>query len=98
MSEDIKSEFDKLLSGIEKRDLFVMMEDAGWQAFKKLHEEVTEDWTSQITNADYRSVGDDKTIKDLIHRQGMMRGVNLFIQYVEHKKLKYEKDLLTEKK
>lgn len=100
MSEEVK-DFEKVFDAYKRRDLFLMMDDPGWEVMKELQKEVAKDWVSKITSTDYRSVNDDKTIKDLIFRQGMIRGVEMFFNYVEQKKQKHKKeteDLLTSEK
>ena len=66
--------------------LYEMMDSPGWQSIKKVNNAVKEDWIQQTVDFDMTSKTDDEMLRILRHRQGQIKGVTLFLNYLEKKK------------
>jgi hypothetical protein len=83
---------ENLLLEPELVALRMSLNDPGWEAQKKLAKAIREDWADKVTRIDYRNVQDDVTIKDLIYKQGMLYGIDMFIAYLQAKHDKWKKE------
>lgn len=75
----------KLLKAPEIVALQMWLNEPGFEAAKKLKNAMREDWADQITRIDYRAIQDETIVKDMIFKQGMLHGIDLFIGYLQKK-------------
>ena len=83
---------EKLLKAPEVAALHQFLREPGWEAIKKLSQALRDDWAEQITRIDYRLIQDETIIKDMIFKQGMLHGIDLFVGYLQKKHEKWEEE------
>lgn len=76
---------DKLLKAPEINALKQFLAEPGFEAQKKLAIALRDDWADQITRIDYRVIQDERIVKDMIFKQGMLHGIDLFMGYLQKK-------------
>ncbi len=86
MGDHNDKSIENILSADELTMLFEMMTHPGWSVMKKMDKAMREDWIEQASNADMSDKTDDEMIRVLRHRQGQIKGMSLFMSYLEKKK------------
>lgn len=81
---------DGLLDKRQQADLLMFLKDGSWEAVEKIAQAMQADWKEQTMKVDYRSVQDDTAVKDLISRQGMIRGIDALLFYLRRWREKTE--------
>lgn len=76
---------EKILSADELMVLYEMMSHPGWGVLKKVDKAMKEDWVEQTANYDMSGKTDEEMMRKMRHRQGQIKGVSLFIGFLEKK-------------
>ena len=89
-TEDKK--IDAILTKQEQKDLLYLLKDSSWESVGKIAKVMQDDWTDQTMKVDYRTLTDDVAVKDLISKQGMIRGIDSLFFYLKRWRERIEKE------
>lgn len=84
-----EKKLENLLKQPEIIALQMWLREPGFEAAKKLAVALRNDWADQITRVDYRFLQDETFMKDMIFKQGMLHGIDLFMGYLQKKNDKW---------
>jgi len=84
---------ESILSPDEMRILFEFIGSDAFIILDKVNFQVQKDWVEQTAMLDVSQLDDQKMLSMLRQRNGMIKGVSMFLAYLQRKKSKVKKEV-----
>jgi hypothetical protein len=81
-----KKSLDSIIGKENLRYLFDLIDHPGWQSLREINQAIKEDWIEQTSNLDLSIKTDEEMLRIVRARHGMIKGVDLFLTYLEKKR------------
>ena len=88
---------ESILSPDEMEILLDFVSSDAFRIVNKLNFHIQRDWVEQTAMLDVSQLDDQKMLSTLRQRNGMIKGVSMFLAYLQKKKNKAEKDVSRKK-
>lgn len=88
---------ESILSPEEMRILLEFVDSDAFIVVTKVNFHVQKDWVEQTAMLDVSQLDDQKMLSMLRQRNGMIKGVSMFLAYLQRKKNKVQKDVSRKK-
>ena len=84
---------ESILSPDEMRILLEFIDSDAFRVLDKVNFQVQKDWVEQTAMLDVSQLDDQKMLSMLRQRNGMIKGVSMFLAYLQRKKSKVKKEV-----